>query len=132
MRRDQLVFRAFDIFMVSCFVFGALIFCPVNVSAEQGSPRPSMKKEPIADNTETMPDFDKIMKSQMEAMGSMWGRMAEDMINSTVNTMSRPEVADKMATFTKNYFDALISKGFTREEALRIVMSVHIPTASGK
>lgn len=30
-----------------------------------------------------------------------------------------------------NYFDALMSKGFTREEALRIVMAVGVPMGPG-
>lgn len=99
---------------------------------QQDETQPHKPKTKGIDNNVAMPDFRQIMKDQMESMGTMWGRMAEDMMNATVNTMSKPEVAEKMATFTKNYFDALIAKGFTRQEALQIVTSVRIPTAPGK
>jgi uncharacterized membrane protein len=117
---------------LTCFAIIVLALHPAELIAQQTAAQPPRSTAKGTDNNAAMPDFRQIMKDQMETMGTMWGRMAEDMINATVNTMSKPEVAEKMATFTKNYFDALIAKGFTREEALRIVMSVHIPMAPGK
>lgn len=45
------------------------------------------------------------------------------MMAGMVDLMARPETADKLATFTRNYYEALVKKGFTKEEALRIVGS---------
>jgi hypothetical protein len=38
-----------------------------------------------------------------------------------VAVLTRPEVAEQLATFTRNYFEALLHKGFSRDESLRIV-----------
>jgi len=44
-----------------------------------------------------------------------------------LRVMARPENADRLATFTRNYYDALIRKGFTREQALQIVIATGMP-----
>lgn len=60
-----------------------------------------------------MPDLSKMLKHM--------GSMTSDMINAQYDTLAKPETAEKLATFCKNYYDALIRKGFTKDEALRIV-----------
>lgn len=50
--------------------------------------------------------------ADMRAQAQLLGRMA---------ALTRPEVAERLATFTRNYFEALLHKGFSRDEALRIV-----------
>ena len=42
-------------------------------------------------------------------------------------TLGDSDSAEQLASFTKNYFDALVAKGFTKEEALQIVISVGTP-----
>ncbi len=37
--------------------------------------------------------------------------------------LAKPETAQNLATFVRNLYDALISKGFSKDEALRIVSS---------
>jgi hypothetical protein len=64
----------------------------------------------------------------MQMMGPMMGGMMTGMIDAMLAVMAKPETADKLATFTKNYHDALMAKGFSKEEALRIVISVGIPS----
>lgn len=51
------------------------------------------------------------------------GNMMEQMMAGMIDLLARPETADKLASFTRNYYDALVKKGFTKEEALRIVSS---------
>ena len=67
--------------------------------------------------------------AQMHAamMSPMIGQMMQAMLRSTLAALSEPEVAEQMATFTRNYYDALVAKGFTRDEALRIVLAHGIP-----
>jgi len=57
----------------------------------------------------------------------MFGQMMAAMLQGTLTVLAQPETAEKLATFTKNYYDALLRKGFTREEALRLVSSVGLP-----
>jgi archaellum component FlaG (FlaF/FlaG flagellin family) len=71
------------------------------------------------------------MQQAMQMMGPMMGSMMESMFDTAFKVMAKPENADRLATFTKNYYDALISKGFSKEEALRIVVNMGMPSMSG-
>jgi hypothetical protein len=64
----------------------------------------------------------------MDAMEPMFANMMETMFEGLVNVLSRPDVADRLAAFARNYYDALVRRGFTADEALRIVTAVGIPT----
>ena len=67
----------------------------------------------------------------MDNMMPMMAHMMAATINTSLDIMSRPETAKKMAVFSKNYLDALRAQGFSREEALRIVTATQIPLLSG-
>ena len=67
------------------------------------------------------------MQQQMDMMGPMMGQMMQAMMQGMPAVLSKPETAQQMATFTKNYMDALVAKGFSREDALRIVMAHGLP-----
>ncbi len=58
----------------------------------------------------------------------MMAKMMESMMEAMFTTMAKPQTAEQLATFSKNYYDALIAKGFSKEDALRIVTSVGIPS----
>jgi hypothetical protein len=64
---------------------------------------------------------------QMEMMIPMMGKMMDSMYTSVLRTYAKPETAAQLATFMKNYRDALVAKGFTKEEALEIVKAAGIP-----
>ena len=64
------------------------------------------------------------------AAAPVMAQMTQMMLQSSLRALATPESAQQLATFTRNYFDALLAKGFTREEALRIVMAHGIPSAS--
>lgn len=53
----------------------------------------------------------------------------KEMITTTLDDllayMARPETTDQMAAFVRNYYDALIKKGFTEEQALQIATSAN-------
>lgn len=65
---------------------------------------------------------------EMEMFDEMMVKMMESMLNGMLNIMAKRESADKMATFSKNYYDALIAKGFSKDAALQIVISTGIPS----
>jgi hypothetical protein len=67
------------------------------------------------------------MAAQMDMMGPMMGQMAEATMSANLKALSKPESADQLAAFTRNYYDALIKKGFTKDQALGIVMAVRVP-----
>ena len=71
------------------------------------------------------------MRAQMEQastmMVPMMGQMMESMMEGMLKVMAKPENAERLATFTRNYYDALVRKGFTKQEALQIVMATGLP-----
>lgn len=69
-----------------------------------------------------------MIQQQMDAMTPMFGQMMRAMMTATFDVLSQPESAEKLASFTRNYYDALIKKGFTKKEALNIAMSVGMPS----
>lgn len=61
-----------------------------------------------------------------------WMRQqAEILMRSTLAALASPETAEGMAAFTKNYHDALVAKGFSKEDAMRIVVAHGIPNLQG-
>ena len=67
---------------------------------------------------------------QLELMGPAMSKMTEGMYSGMLRALARPESAEQLASFMKNYRDALIAKGFTKEEATQIVRGTGIPAAA--
>ncbi|NIQ37912.1 MAG: hypothetical protein GTN81_04895 [Proteobacteria bacterium] len=64
----------------------------------------------------------------MQMMGPMMRGMIEGMMEAMLSIMVKPETGEQLATFTRNYYEALIAKGFSKDEALKIVTSVGMPS----
>ncbi len=65
---------------------------------------------------------------QMQQAGPAMSSMMSSMMGGMVEFLARPETAEGYAAFMKNYYDALIKKGFTEEQALRIIAETGIPS----
>jgi len=74
--------------------------------------------------TPQQPDQQEMMKM----MAPMMGQMMESMMEGMLNALAKPETAKKLADFSKNYFDELIAKGFSRDEAIQIITAVGFPS----
>ena len=57
------------------------------------------------------------IKPSMSGRRSLLGERFEEQVES----MAKPEVAENLATFAQNFYKALIARGFSEEQALRIV-----------
>jgi hypothetical protein len=80
---------------------------------------PARDTLPARDTVGVMPfeaDFDAGMQ-----------RMLARYMNLQFTVLAAPENVKQIARFTKRYFDELVSLGFTREEALRIVIGQRVP-----
>lgn len=62
-----------------------------------------------------------------QLMVPMMSQMASVMLESTLTTLAKPENAERLAEFTKHYYDALLKRGFTKQEALQLVAAMGIP-----
>lgn len=60
-------------------------------------------------------------------MGPMMGQMMEAMMDGMLKAMAKPENVERLASFTRAYYEALMRKGFTKEEALQIVVAMGLP-----
>ncbi|GEM_PF-1652269 len=89
---------------------------------EFAGPSQRQQKEPSPE------EMQKMMGAMLTPMADMMGLMLEGM----AKTMAKKEIAEYFATFTRNYFDALIARGFTEEQALKIVTASGIPSMGGK
>lgn len=67
-------------------------------------------------------------EEMMAMMGPMMEQMMESMMETMLKVISKPDTAEQLATFTRNYYTALLFKGFSEDEALKIVTSMGIPS----
>ena len=56
-----------------------------------------------------------------------FGFLMEILARKHYAIVAQPEVAEDLAAFTKNYYAALLKKGFAKEDALKIVIGVGLP-----
>ena len=105
----------------------ALSFASVAVAEAQD---PAPRNVPPRTAPRVQPDSSEAAAA-MSAMMPMWEQMMTAMMRGTLAVLAEPETAQQMAAFNKNYFDALVAKGFTRAEALQIVIAVGVPMTPG-
>jgi hypothetical protein len=99
--------------LVTVFFLAAVLFATPVFAAEEDSDGKSPAE----------------MQREMEMlMGPAMGQMMQGMMDAMFMVLAKPETAERLASFTKNYYDALVKKGFTKDEALRIVSSVGMPS----
>ena len=113
------------------FLAAALVTLTLVGSQPVRAQQPTAPPKPRPPQPEWTAHTDSV-QHQMDAMMPMMGQMMMVMMKATLEVVALPETAEKMATFSKNYFDALMAKGFTREEALRIVMATGLPSMPGQ
>jgi hypothetical protein len=68
------------------------------------------------------------MAMMQEMMGPMMSTMMVSMMEGMLAVLAKPESAERLATFTRNYYDALLRKGFNEEQALRLTAAVGFPS----
>jgi hypothetical protein len=61
------------------------------------------------------------MAGMFDQMGPMYESMMQAMVEGTLKAFEKPETIERLARFSRRYYDALIKQGFTKEEALQIV-----------
>ena len=72
------------------------------------------------------------MQAIIDSIRPMFSAVMGGMYGGIIDYLAQPETAVKLATFAKNYFDELLKRGFSREEALILVQGVGIPGPTGR
>ena len=96
---------------------------PSNAGQAQGAPQQQPQRQPPSPE-----EMQRAMQGMAGPMADMMGLMMEGM----ARTMAKREIAEDFATYTRNYYLALINRGFTEEEALKIVIASGIPDLGKK
>ena len=92
------------------------------------SPGTAISQEQGQKSAEQMKAEMEVAMQGMQQMGPTMGEMMGQMMDSMLSYLSKKETSVKLATFTRNYYVALVKNGFTKEEALQIVVQSGIPT----
>ncbi len=64
------------------------------------------------------------------AMAPATEQAADALIESQLKAAERPETARRIAVFKKNLYDALQAQGFTKPEAMAILLATPLPSAA--
>lgn len=56
-------------------------------------------------------------------------QMMDRMLDHMLDYLAKKNTSEKLATFQKNYYDALIAKGFTSDQAFQLVLNLGNPLA---
>jgi hypothetical protein len=67
------------------------------------------------------------MMGMFSQMGPMYEAMMKSMVDGTLKAMGEPENVERLAAFTRRYYEALLKQGFAKAEALAIVAGVGVP-----
>ena len=106
---------------VLLFVFSGLSFGQEEPAVSQGQTGPAEKSPQ---------QMQQGMDMAMQQMGPAMNEMMRQMMDSMFTYLARKETAVKIASFTRNYYVALVKAGFTKEEALQIVINSSVPVMS--
>ena len=58
--------------------------------------------------------------------------MYDQLFDTLFSYLNKPETATKLAKFQRNYYEALIKEGFTKDEAMKIIVSSTNPLLGSK
>ena len=64
----------------------------------------------------------------MQSMLPFMGQMLKIMMEVQFEVLADPKTADRLAEYTRNYYEALMKKGFSKDEALNIAVNMGIPS----
>jgi hypothetical protein len=89
---------------------------------------PPQKYEAVKPPPPTAQDFQQNTQNYLAPMAPMMAQMNAAMLEGLLVEIAKPETAERLATFKKNFYDSLRKKGFTHKEALDIVIATPLAT----
>jgi hypothetical protein len=106
----------------------SMMYGNIVMAAEDSGGSKQIDQKVVQENKPTPQEFQDLSM----AMAPAFGMMAQNMMDGIYTGLAKPETAKKLAKFMRNYFDALIAEGFTKEEAIQIIKAFAIPSMGGK
>ncbi len=62
----------------------------------------------------------------LASLAPLVSKTTEELVEAQLKIAERPETAERIATFKKNFFDALRRKGFTVEQAMQLTVATAV------
>jgi len=81
---------------------------------------------------DTTKSFKLSQEEMPQTMAPMMRQLIESMMEGMLTIMAKKEYAEKLALFKKNFYDALLAQGFTKEQAMEIVVATGVPAMSSR
>ena len=114
-------------------LMGLLVGLPAGVSFAAETPELNWPGQEAGQGIpqEAEPGPEQVAQMMQTMMIPMMGQMMQVMIQNMSEALAQQEIAENFASFTRNFYNALMDRGFTQEEALRIVTSSGFPSVGG-
>ena len=105
------------------------LFCASTVCAAEEPATPKSADQQEA--TDDMPNPQEMQDLTM-AMAPALGMMAQNMMDGIYTGLAKPDTAKKLAKFMRNYYEALVAEGFSKDDAVQIIKGFAVPSMGGK
>jgi hypothetical protein len=111
-------------FAVLCTITILWAFSPLLAQTDQGSELSTLAPMPTGnaiDNLQTQQSL-QTYEEQYNAAKNQYSMSIGVAYDAMLDVLAKPEVAERKASIARNYYEALLKKGFSTEAALQIVI----------
>lgn len=104
-------------------IIALIVLCMLPALSLSAQPPAQPKQKPSPE------EMQKAMEASMAMFVPVLVKMTEGIVDAKLEIAGKPETAERIATFKRNLYDALIRQGFTKDEALRMTINTGFPSA---
>ena len=115
MQRSRIVRAMSGVSRAASIALVAVLFAVYAPATSAQQPTTPAKPDSAGAAMETM------LRSMMDQQTARMGQLVAVTMTARLAVLAKPETAQNLATFVRNLYDALIAKGFSKDEALKIV-----------
>lgn len=115
MQRSRKVRAVLGACHAASIALAAVLFAVYVPATSAQQPTAPAKPDSAGAAMETM------LRSMMDQQTARMGQLAAVSLTARLAVLAKPEAAQNLATFVRNLYDALVAKGFSKDEALKIV-----------
>ena len=115
MQRSRIVRAMSGVSRAASIALVAVLFAVYAPATSAQQPTTAAKPDSAGAAMETM------LRSMMDQQTARMGQLVAVTMTARLAVLAKPETAQNLATFVRNLYDALIAKGFSKDEALKIV-----------
>jgi cell division protein FtsB len=115
--------RRFKLKRLAIVIIFALLILLTSLPAWCGDDTKNVQTQ----TTKSQADVDRDIAKMSKEMTPMFGNMVESMMQGKLRVFAQQDTTVLLAKFVKNFYNALVAEGFSKEEALQIVTGFGFP-----